>query len=136
LFFFFVYLQSAKRKKANVPNLQQALQTKIGRCLSINSNQRFKQPIQSTPVSANANAAIWKHDDEYLIRPRLITRNVKQLQVVPINNKHGRINFSHCVINWTKKLFEIESNSLVIFIIMIYTECMCILRKIESKLRV
>jgi len=53
-----VDLQSAKKKNANVPNLQQTLQAKIGRCLSINSNQRFKQPIQSTNVSAIANAAI------------------------------------------------------------------------------
>jgi hypothetical protein len=55
---FFIYLQSAKKKKANVPNLQQILQAKIGRCLSNNSNHRLRQPIHRTNVSAIANAAI------------------------------------------------------------------------------
>ena len=52
------YLQSANRKNANVPDLQHILQAKIGLCFSNNSNQRLKQPIHRTNVSAIANAAI------------------------------------------------------------------------------
>jgi hypothetical protein len=53
-----IYLQSAKQKNANVPNLQHILQAEIGLCLSNNSNHRLRQPIHRTNVSAIANAAI------------------------------------------------------------------------------
>ena len=52
------HLQSAKKKNPNVPNLQHRLHARMGLCLSSNSSQRFRQPIQRTNVSVMANAAM------------------------------------------------------------------------------
>ena len=54
------------------------------------------------------------------MRPRLMTRKVNVLQVVPINSKHGKINSSLRDAICTRRLVELESEWLVVLFMTVF----------------